>query len=261
MTLNRVAIPSPSYSNRGSAPVRLLVIHTAEGSRTIESLGGWFANPSNKVSSHAGADDKPNTVGIYVQRAYSAWTAASANPVSCQIELCGFASWDAAEWSRHPNMLQNTASWLAEEAAAFGVPLTRLNPSQAQGSGRGVCAHADLGSWGGNHWDPGPNFPMDQVIAMAKGQPAPGPTPTKRKGNMIASTGGQGYWTVTSDGAVYAFGNAQYVGGPNRDKVLQPGVTAIGIAGHGNDGYWIEGSDGSIFAYGSAQFAGRPDRA
>ena len=78
---------------------------------------------------------------------------------------------------------------------------------------------------------------------------------------MIASTGGQGYWTVTSDGAVYAFGNAQYVGGPNRDKVLQPGVTAIGIAGHSNDGYWVEGSDGSIFAYGSAQFQGRPDRA
>jgi hypothetical protein len=79
---------------------------------------------------------------------------------------------------------------------------------------------------------------------------------------MIASTkSGDGYWTTTGDGAVYAFGDAQFRGGANKPKVINPGVEIIGIAGRNNDGYWLFASDGSVFAYGSAQFLGRPDRA
>jgi len=175
MALQRIAIPSPNYSSRGGAGVRLIVLHTAEGSRTIESLGNFFASPSSGVSSHTGADDKVNTVGEFVRRDYKAWTASNANPVACQIEMCAFAAWDNAEWHRHPNMLSNVASWIREESAAFGIPIVRLNASQAQSNGRGVCQHVDLGSWGGNHSDCGPGFPMDEVLAMAGGSAPPTP--------------------------------------------------------------------------------------
>jgi hypothetical protein len=178
MTLNRVWIPSPNYSSRGGATVRLLVVHTAEGARTIESLGSWFANEANQVSSHTGADDKPNTVGEYVNRADKAWTQGNMNPQAASIEACGFAAWDSAEWHRHPNMLANIASWLAEEAAHSGVPLTRLTPAEAQGAGRGVCQHIDLGQAGGGHVDCGAAFPLDEVLAIAGGQPSPPSAPT-----------------------------------------------------------------------------------
>jgi hypothetical protein len=178
MALNRVAIPSPNYSSRGGAGVRLLVLHTAEGSRTYQSLGNYFASSSSGVSSHAGIDDTLGTIGVYVKRGDKAWTASNANPVACQAEICAFAAWDSAEWHRHPNMLSNVASWLREESAAFGIPLTKLNAQQAQSNGRGVCQHIDLGSWGGGHVDCGSGFPMDEVIAMAGGQPAPSPGPT-----------------------------------------------------------------------------------
>ena len=169
MALTRKAIPSPNYSSRGGAQVRLIVIHTAEGARTIEELGNFFASSSSGVSSHTGIDDKAGVIGEYVKRGNKAWTAASANPVAVQTELCAFAKWSLDEWNRHPNMLQNCAQWIAEEAAAFDIPITRLSPSQAQGSGRGVCQHADLGSWGGGHWDCGSGFPMDRVLDMARG--------------------------------------------------------------------------------------------
>ncbi len=165
--------------------MRLLVLHTAEGATTIESLGNWFANPANQVSSHAGADDTPDTVGEYVRRGYKAWTASNANPVAIQIELCAFASWDAAEWDRHPVMLANTAKWIAEEAQAAGIPIVKLSPGQAQGGGHGVCQHADLGSWGGGHWDCGPAFPIDRVLDMAKGG-APQPEPKPEETEMAA---------------------------------------------------------------------------
>lgn len=169
MSLTRVPMPSPCYSSRGGAGVRLVVIHTAEGARTIESLGNFFANSANEVSSHAGADDKSNTVGIYVERPNKAWTAANFNPVAVQMELCAFAAWSTAEWDQHPNMLDNCAKWIAEECAAFGVPLKRLSPAEAQGSGRGICQHIDLGAGGGGHVDCGNGFPMDRVIQMAGG--------------------------------------------------------------------------------------------
>jgi hypothetical protein len=179
MALQRKRIMSPNYSSRGGSSVRLIVLHTAEGSTSIESLGSFFQNPSSGVSSHTGIDDKAGICGEYVDRGNKAWTASNANPVAVQTELCAFAKWDTAEWNRHPNMLNNCAQWVKEEAAAFGIPIVKLSASQAQGGGRGVCQHVDLGSWGGGHWDCGPGFPMDSVLSMASGEApiAPGPTP------------------------------------------------------------------------------------
>lgn len=169
MALKRKWIASPNYSSRGGAAVRLIVLHTAEGATTIESLGNFFASSSSGVSSHVGIDDKANTVGEYVKRGNKAWTQANANPVCVAAELCGFASWSKGTWqNQHATMLDNAAKWVAEESKKFGIPITKLSASQAQGSGRGVCQHRDLGSWGGNHSDCGNGFPMDDVLAAAK---------------------------------------------------------------------------------------------
>src|SRR5215831_5509674 len=167
--LKRKYIPSPNYSSRGGSSVRLIVVHTAEGAKTIEELGNFFASSSAGVSSHAGADDTKDTIGEYVQRSGKAWTQGNANPVAVSLELCAFANWSSNQWNQHPVMLENCARWIAEEAKQFGIPITKLTASQAQGSGKGVCQHADLGSWGGGHWDCGGSFPMDKVLDMARG--------------------------------------------------------------------------------------------
>jgi peptidoglycan hydrolase-like protein with peptidoglycan-binding domain len=178
MALRRVPIPSPNYSSRGGAKVRLIVLHTAEGAQSYQSLGTFFRSPSAGVSSHVGIDDTPGTIGEYVRRDFKAWTASNANPVAVQVELCAFARWTAAEWDRHPAMLKNVADWIAEEARRYGIPIVRLTAGQAQGSGQGVCQHKDLGSWGGGHWDCGPGFPIDRVVNMARGaKPGPAPKP------------------------------------------------------------------------------------
>ena len=65
-------------------------------------------------------------------------------------------------------MLENCARWIAEEAAHFDIPIVKLTAPQAQGTGRGVCQHADLGDWGGGHWDCGGSFPLDDVLTRAK---------------------------------------------------------------------------------------------
>lgn len=182
MALNRIWRPSPHHSGR-SGSVRLIVIHCTEGSTTIESLANWFSNPASKVSSHVGADNhRQGTIAEYVKRDRAAWTQGNANGVAVSVEMCtpagASAGWSRDYWlSRQGWMLDNTAAWVAEEARAYGIPLTRLSASQAQGGGRGVCGHVDLGSWGGNHSDPGRNFPWDYLLAKASGGKPPTSSP------------------------------------------------------------------------------------
>jgi len=177
MALQRVWIPSPNYSSRGGSSVRLIVLHTAEGATTFESLGNYFQQDVG-VSSQVGIDDKLGKIGEYVTRGNKAWTQANFNPVAVSAELCGFAAWTTSNWmNSHHNMLVNCADWIREEANHFGLPITRLTASQAQGTGRGVCQHIDLGSAGGGHVDCGSGFPMDYVLELARGGTSTPPTP------------------------------------------------------------------------------------
>ncbi len=159
--------PSPNYSSRKSAKVRLIIVHTAEGARTREALGGFFAKAATGASSHVGIDDTGIT--RYVPDAYSAWTARNANPVSVQAELCAFTAWTAVEWVKHPGMIENTARWIAQASIDHGIPIVRLTPEQSV-KGTGVCAHWDITrGWKiGSHIDAGTQFPWDAVIARAR---------------------------------------------------------------------------------------------
>jgi hypothetical protein len=232
-------LPCPNYSSRGGATVRLIVVHTTEGASSYANLSAFFngtAGTPGAVSSHVGIDDTPGTVGEYVQRGYKAWTQGNANPVAVGAELCAFAAWTADDWAAHPTMLANTAAWIAEEAAALGIPIVKLTPAQAQGNGVGVCGHGDLGGWGGGHTDPGPSFPWDQVLQMATGGQPAGPPPDTMGVDMPAlydPTSG-GVWvcdpTSSPPGAVYSYDGAKYLGGTNNAQMNGAGWPVAGFA-------------------------------
>lgn len=161
-------IPSPNHSGRGGRAVRLLMVHTAEGARTVESLGAYFSRAAVQVSSHAGIDD--HRVETYVNYDQAAWTARSANTIADQVELCGFARWTREQWlGEHRRMLELLAGWLAERARARGIPLRKLSPAQVAAGQSGVCGHVDwtLGVHEGTHTDPGAGFPWDVVMELA----------------------------------------------------------------------------------------------
>ena len=64
----------------------------------------------------------------------------------------------------------------------------------------------------------------------------------------------KGYWTVASDGGIFAFGGAQFYGSTGALRLNQP---VVGMAATpSGKGYWLVASDGGIFAFGDAQFYG-----
>ena len=67
---------------------------------------------------------------------------------------------------------------------------------------------------------------------------------------------GQGYWQCAVDGAVYAFGDAQYHGGANDPAhPLAAPITGMAATPSGG-GYWLFAADGGVFAYGDAPYLG-----
>ncbi|MDQ1515076.1 MAG: hypothetical protein QOE80_906, partial [Actinomycetota bacterium] len=65
---------------------------------------------------------------------------------------------------------------------------------------------------------------------------------------------GQGYWMVASDGGVFSFGDAKFVGSAGSQSLNKP-IVAMTPTPSGL-GYWMVSSDGGIFAFGDAPFVG-----
>jgi len=65
----------------------------------------------------------------------------------------------------------------------------------------------------------------------------------------------QGYWMVGSDGGVFAFGDAGFVGSLPGLGVHVNNVVGV-VATKTSKGYWMVGSDGGVFAFGDAGFVG-----
>jgi Cu/Zn superoxide dismutase len=73
-------------------------------------------------------------------------------------------------------------------------------------------------------------------------------------GAFTASGPAAGYWLVASDGGIFAYGDASFLGSTGNLKLARP---VVGMAATpSGDGYWFVASDGGIFAYGDAPFVG-----
>jgi N-acetylmuramoyl-L-alanine amidase len=245
------AVKRPISTNIGGrlSPNLGLILHHAVANG---SLFSFFNSPAAQVSAHFWVS-KTGVIEQYVDSDAVAWHAKQLNGTYCGVETEGCTTAPYAE-PLTQEAINALARLYAEGNKRYGWPFECINTDGQRGFGYHRMAVNTA-------------CPCDvrvnartEILSIAAGSPKPVPTKGMSH-NMIASTGGQGYWTVTTDGAVYAFGDAKYSGAPNDPKVLQPGVTILGIAGYSNDGYWLYASDGSIFAYGAAQYKGRPDRA
>ena len=153
-----------------------IVIHTSqspEHAGGAEELGAYFATlPDGRVvSAHYSVDS--NSIVQSVREKDVAFTAHSpANERGIHIELTGMAEQDAAAWSDAYSsaMLQLAARLVADIAARWNVPVRFVDgPGLAAGQ-RGITTHAAVnqGLYEGDHYDPGPSFPMAAFLAQVQ---------------------------------------------------------------------------------------------
>ena len=106
------------------------------------------------------------------------------------------------------------------------------------------------------------NIPSDRYSTSA----GPGPdATTKATGDagaraacgVVAPTGGTtggGYWLAATDGGVFTFGDADFLGSMGGTPLNSPIVTVASTPT--GDGYWMAAADGGIFSFGDAAFFG-----
>ena len=71
---------------------------------------------------------------------------------------------------------------------------------------------------------------------------------------MASTPDGGGYWLVASDGGIFSFGDAAFLGSTGGMRLNQP-IVGMASTPEGS-GYWLTASDGGIFSYGDARFFG-----
>lgn len=243
------AIKRPITTNMGGtlSPNYGLILHHAVAN---QSLWSFFNSPSAQVSAHFWVS-LTGVIEQYVDTNVVAWHAKQLNGRYCGVETegCTQSPYDQPMTAA---MISALARLYAEGNKRHGWKYQLINQDGQQGFGYHRMAVNT-----GCPCDVRVNT-RQQILDQAQGGAPPSPS-TARSSELIASTSsGKGYWTTTSDGAVYAFGDAQHAGQPFPNTKLAAPI--IGIAGCSNSGYWLLAKDGGVFAYGSAQYLGKPDR-
>lgn len=217
--------------NRGrfyqeSTHVDWLVLHSAEGATSEIGLGNYFTHTTDG-SSNTGIG-QGGGYATYVNYADTCWAAPPLNQEAEHVEICGFAGWTRAQWLSMPKMLETVARWIAWRCAVRAIPIRHvLLPSRGTS---GVSGHKDVNNQyhQSTHWDPGPNFPWDVVIARAlviAGAPAAAPPKiiVVAQNSTYIVKSGDSYWKI-AQGAYRDGSKWPTISAANGNKPLVPGM-------------------------------------
>jgi hypothetical protein len=158
--------------------VDIIGIHSAEAAElpsTAEALGAYFnrhpeiLNGTRKASTHLGVD--VDSVGYYVPFENIAYAAGGINQNGIHIEHAGYARQTRAEWldDYSEKMLRLSASLTASLCVRYNIPVMWLAPQDLLEKRRGITSHVNACiAFGGDHWDPGYEFPEDLYIQWVR---------------------------------------------------------------------------------------------
>ncbi len=165
-----------SWSSAGRSSVQLVVIHTTEGSAhagSAEDGAAYDQRRTDGTSAHVYVDS--DSVVQCVRTADVAHTARfQGNRRGIQFELCGRAGWSASTWAGEyaQAMLRQAARVAARVAREWKIPVVKLSPAQVAAGAEGFCGHYDITrafpADGGDHTDPGPDFPWATFLGMVR---------------------------------------------------------------------------------------------
>jgi hypothetical protein len=198
------------------------------------------------------------------------------SPTSCQVAGCGSGGEGIAQWtvggrwnvdannnmvwyagqlpgSPSPTTLQPQLQFTWYELATF--PSYGLASIKSSGSldNAVVAFQNDFEACNPTYCYTSTRETYAQDVLTAYGSTPP---PSQVPVDAVADPGGDGYWELSSTGAVYSYGSSRYYGGANGQSYFA-GQTAVAMApANGGTGYWILSDTGAIYSYGSAVYHG-----
>lgn len=173
-------IQARHFTPTGGRQIDWVVIHTMEAPETVgraRQVAEWFAGAdAPRASAHYCVDDRETIQCVHDRDV--AWHAPGANRTGIGIEHAGYARQTTADWDDAYSraVLTRSALLTAELCAAYKIPVEFVTAVGLRQGDRGITTHAEvtLAFGGGDHWDPGPGFPMQAYISRVRtGKPDP----------------------------------------------------------------------------------------
>ena len=151
-------------------------------------------------------------------------------------------SFDPAGTDQFGFFYDSGTSMAAAHAAGAAAVLLGVNPDLAAARRALLGSARDLGPAGPDDEHGSGALDLANGATAVQGPANPGPPDTL------------GYWMVASDGGIFAFGDARFLGSTGALSLNSP-IVNMARTRTGN-GYWLVAADGGIFAFGDAQFLG-----
>lgn len=230
-----------NYTPVGNRQIDLIVVHDmqmAETGSSAEICAQFFAGPNApQASAHYTVD--ADSIVQCVRDMDVAWHAPGANHQGIGIEQPGWANFATNEWLDPYGvaMMQKMAGLIRELADRYKIPIVFLRAADLRQGKRGITTHYECSqAFTGDHWDPGPGYPMATLLEHVAGNPGPLPPSTPRPKGVavfdpplsfrafLARPAG-GAWVLFPDGGIGA------LGAPDRGNVHGKDY----IAGHTPD--------------------------
>jgi N-acetyl-anhydromuramyl-L-alanine amidase AmpD len=175
-----------SYTPGRTRQVQYVVIHTTEGGEgptAAEDGAAYDKRRTDGVSTHLFIDQDSAVQEVpFGDRAHAARF--HGNEIGIQVELCGRAGQTWAQWHDAASAaeLRIAAVEVAAICRRFDLPARHMSIAEVRAAyyardgarPKGICAHNDVtGAYpedGGTHFDPGPNYPWNEFLAMVQAE-------------------------------------------------------------------------------------------
>lgn len=154
-------------SRNGVRPVAI-VIHSTEssnrpGNGDLAAIADFFNNVNTQASAHVCIDGAGHSARM-VSDGAKAWHCMAYNSQTLGAEQIGRAA--QTYWFRPE--VKEMARWVAHWSKKHNIPIRRGAVSGGRVTRSGVLRHMDLGIEGGGHHDPGTNYPLTRMLALAR---------------------------------------------------------------------------------------------
>lgn len=190
--------PARNYSKDSAGrPIRtakrIIVIHNTSNTASDQNEASYAKRRTDGVSSHYYVDN--NSILQSLDTDWRAWHVGSSegNSTGISYEITG-SNGKSRDWWIRNVYWRGLAAQIRADMDVHGIAARLLTVAELRAGKSGITTHNQCRlAWGDTtHTDPGPNFPMDYLLAQVLGTAAPSPKPT-----TPPATGGGGStnWT------------------------------------------------------------------